>query len=162
MFLLYIVSGLIGFLLLNTSSLVHFCCSYYGYLWFLLCIFLCLIFLSCILSGLPGFLLNTSLVYLLFTCLLVIHFSLFRCISAASMFLLHLSVPGLTFPPFPGRWMGGCKCPTRRVCPMSSTAGCGAGQSYSPITSCAPSTTASTPSTSRRRRCASTPTTTPR
>lgn len=78
------------------------------------------------------------------------------------IYLSRLSLPCLMPLCVTGRWMGGCKCPTRRVCPMSSIAGCGAGRSYSPTTSCVPSTTVSTPSTLRRRRCASILTTTPR
>lgn len=77
--------------------------------------------------------------------------------------LLFLS-SSLSFPVFyvPGLdlWTDACRCLTVRGCLTSSTAACGDGPTCTATTSCAPSTRASSPSTSRRTRCASTPTTT--
>lgn len=61
---------------------------------------------------------------------------------------------------FPGLWMGGCRCPTARVCPMLFTAACGAGLISSPITSWSRWSAVSSHLAPSRKRCALTPITT--
>lgn len=61
---------------------------------------------------------------------------------------------------FPGLWMGGCRCPTARVCPMLFTAACGAGLISSPIMSWSRWSAVSFHLAPSRKRCALTPITT--
>lgn len=82
------------------------------------------------------------------------------CVTPSPLCILHPSHHHLLFAVQSDHWMAACRSPTGRGFPMLSTAACGDGLTFTAIMSCEPSRPVSMPSTSKRMRSASTPTTT--
>lgn len=82
------------------------------------------------------------------------------CVTPSPLCILHPSHHHLLFAVQSDHWMAACRSPTGRGFLMLSTAACGDGLTFTAITSCEPSRPVSMPSTSKRMRSASTPTTT--